>query len=247
MATHTDSSVSRAGRLRRRGPVGGLALALLGGSALGAALLGGRAAVHAQAPAQPRAAAPVDDDERAEQRVMARRIMQDNCLICHSEPMIAGQRLSASQWKAEVEKMVGWGSPLPAEQAAALTEYLSEEYSENTPVKTPARMTYEQALATVRPENPGDLSGVDTGPGQALYTMHCATCHGANGQGADLGPNVVGISILLRPAEYQQIVRDGKNRMPAFKTLLNARQSHQILAWLRSQRYATPAPKPSGG
>ena len=42
--------------------------------------------------------------------------------------MTASQRLTAKQWKAEVEKMIGWGAPVPVDEAAALIEDLASRY-----------------------------------------------------------------------------------------------------------------------
>lgn len=183
-----------------------------------------------------------EDEERVEQREAARRIMRDNCLICHSEEMVAGQRLTAAQWKTEVEKMIGWGAPVPADQTALLTAFLTEQYSDAVPAPAPSRLTYEQALATVRAESSHEASRNDAGSGAKLYATHCATCHGADGQGADLGPNLLEIATLLRPAEYHAVVRDGRHRMPGFKLQLTAAQENDILTWLSRQRYRRPEP-----
>jgi cytochrome c oxidase cbb3-type subunit 3 len=177
------------------------------------------------------------DEERLAQRAFAQQIMKDNCLICHAQEMIAGQRLTMPQWKAEVEKMIGWGAPLPPEQAAPLIEYLGQQYSETQPVEKPSRMTYEQAVATVRPEaSASELHG-DSEGGAKLYSTHCMNCHAPNAQGAELGPNLVGIATLLRPSEYLAVVNDGLRRMPGFKTLVTPQQAIDILVWLRKQKY----------
>ncbi len=74
---------------------------------------------RAQPPGQ-----PDDDDEASFREAMAHKSLQENCLICHTEDMIAGQRLTQVQWKAEIVKMVNWGSPLPKEAADPLIDYL---------------------------------------------------------------------------------------------------------------------------
>ena len=85
--------------------------------------------------------------------------MRENCLICHAEEMVTGQRLTPSQWKAEVEKMVGWGAPLNAEEATPLAGYLAREYPSDSPPPQLHRMTYEQALDLVRPQEEAELRG----------------------------------------------------------------------------------------
>ena len=72
--------------------------------------------------------APPDDDEAQERRAFARRTVSENCTICHAPDLIEAQRLTPKQWKAEVEKMIGWGAPLPAEQVATVIDYLGAEY-----------------------------------------------------------------------------------------------------------------------
>jgi hypothetical protein len=82
---------------------------------------------------------PEDDEDAAYREAMVRRSIQENCLICHTEDMIAGQRLTAAQWKAEVDKMVTWGAPLPKEATAPLVDYLAKRYSDREPPPVPSR------------------------------------------------------------------------------------------------------------
>jgi hypothetical protein len=49
---------------------------------------------------------PEDDEDAAYRAAVIRRSLYENCLICHTEDIIAGQRLTAAQWKAEVDKMI---------------------------------------------------------------------------------------------------------------------------------------------
>ena len=79
-----------------------------------------------------------DDEEREIRRVEAKRSFVENCLMCHGEDMTARQRLTTKQWTAEVEKMVGWGSPLPPDRKQPLIDYLGETYPSTQP--TPPRM-----------------------------------------------------------------------------------------------------------
>src|ERR1043166_7926422 len=65
-----------------------------------------------------------------------------------------------------------------------------------------------------------------------LYTANCATCHGKDGRGGDVGTNLVQNQILLRPADYNKILRDGRHRMPGFQKALSPAQEADILAWL---------------
>lgn len=185
-----------------------------------------------------------DDEDRAYQAGLARRAMQDNCLICHSEEMIASQRLTVAQWKTEVEKMVGWGAPLLPEQQAMLIDYLANQFSDRTPRAEPARMSYQSALAAVEPlADPASAQEADAARGSKLYALNCANCHGVDAQGAELGPNLVEKPVLFRRGDYQELVRKGRRRMPGLQPVLNPAQEDDILAWLRQRRYRVPFSK----
>jgi mono/diheme cytochrome c family protein len=205
-----------------------LAFLLVG--ALSVGLLPGRAT--------PLAPDDLDEGDRAEQRALAQRAVQENCLICHSEEMIARQRLTPVQWKAEVEKMIGWGAPLPKAQEAPVIDFLTSEYSDRKPLASPKRISYEAALATVREDPPtATPSRGDADRGAALYAANCATCHGPAAQGGDLGPNLVEKPVLFRRADFTGVVRQGRHRMPGFQVALKPDQEDDLRAWLRRQRY----------
>jgi mono/diheme cytochrome c family protein len=182
---------------------------------------------------------PVEDDEERQERLaVSKRAMQENCLICHSEELITTARLTEKQWKAEVEKMVGWGSPLPKEQQDPLIEYLASQYPDTAPPAPLRTMSLAEAEATIRPLAPNRPQPVgDPARGAPLYASQCANCHGPDGRGAELGPNLVGIPRLLRPKEFNGYVRHGLNRMPGFAAVLKPEQEADILAWLRQKRY----------
>ncbi len=182
---------------------------------------------------------PHDDEEAAYREAMARKSLQENCLICHTEDMIAGQRLTPTQWKAEVDKMVNWGSPLPKEAAGPLVDYLTRRFPDQASPPIPARATLKEidslevAIGRGGPDPPAD----DPARGERLYTANCATCHGPTALGGDQGPSLVGKAILDHPREYDQIVTQGLRRMPGFRLNLNARDQADILAWLRRRVY----------
>jgi len=184
-----------------------------------------------------------DPEERAFLKATAKRALTENCLICHSDDLIVSQRLSPTQWKAEVEKMVGWGAPLPKEDHAKVIAYLSEEYPTAAPKKSPERVTLKEALTPELPamENPLATRGDGTS-GEARFLKDCATCHGRDGQGADLGSNLVEKSVLYQPTEFAKVVKEGRGRMPGFKDLVNAEANADMLEWLRGKRYSARQP-----
>ncbi len=193
------------------------------------------------------AAGPDDDPEEREfLRATAQRAVLENCTICHSHDLIVSQRLTSPQWKAEVEKMIGWGSPLPKDDQAKVVAYLAEEYAlTSVPLKL-TTLSLREATEPGRPESRGESRFRDLSiptrvlvDGRKSYVKDCANCHGIDGQGAELGPNLVEKAILSRPTEFAKIIETGKGRMPAFGKRVDPDTT--ILIWLRSLRYAPPA------
>jgi ubiquinol-cytochrome c reductase cytochrome c subunit len=185
-----------------------------------------------------------DPEEREFRRKTAERSVRDNCLICHTDELITSQRLTSKQWKAEVEKMVGWGSPLPKEEQEPVIDFLSSEYPADAAPARTARMTYAEALALERAVPDPKPSAGDPARGASAYASNCANCHGADGQGAELGPNLVEKPVLYRSRDYEAVVRQGRGRMPAFAPLINEAAEADMLAWLRARRYHPPLPAP---
>ena len=193
-----------------------------------------------QTPAE-RGDAEDDPEERAERRELSRRAVRENCMICHSDDLIRSQRLTPKQWKAEVEKMVGWGSPLPAELQSPLVEYLSAEYPADAPPAAVEKESLRQLTEANRTVSPLHLPKGDAGRGKMLYDNNCANCHGADAQGAELGPNLVEKPVLLSETAYSEVVRKGRGRMPGFSSLINPAAEADLLTWLQQRRYQPPA------
>lgn len=51
------------------------------------------------------------------------------------------------------------------------------------------------------------------------YVRHCASCHGADREGSDAAPSLVGVRDRMAVAEIAAIVREGSGRMPGFSHL----------------------------
>jgi mono/diheme cytochrome c family protein len=175
---------------------------------------------------------PDDDDDEAKE--IGRRAFVENCLICHGDDMTTRQRLTAKQWTAEVEKMVGWGAPVPADQRSNLLAYLVSTYSDKTPPPPPDLAPADDLLRAQSP--PPIARKGDPARGGPLYAQHCATCHGKDGQGGDLGPRLIERTVLLRDPAYHDAVRKGVRRMPSFSAVLKPDGEDDILAWLRGRR-----------
>jgi ubiquinol-cytochrome c reductase cytochrome c subunit len=176
---------------------------------------------------------PDDDEEREFRRASASRAVRENCLICHSDEIIRTQRLTLKQWKTEVEKMTGWGSPLPVEQQSDLITYLAAEFPAEGPPPSLVRQALPQSPAT---ETAAVIRG-EARRGERIFAQNCANCHGADGQGSDLGPNLVEKPVLNELSRYQNAVRTGLGRMPAFGSVLDPAAAADTLVWLRGRRY----------
>jgi mono/diheme cytochrome c family protein len=173
-----------------------------------------------------------DATEREERLAIGQQGFRDNCLMCHSEELVTSQRLTAPQWKTEVEKMVGWGAPVPEEQRGPLLDYLVSRYPPNAPRSPLERIAPEEVERLARAQ-PKPLPG-DPTRGSTLFSANCATCHGPKALGGDLGTNLVEKPVLLRETEFHEVVRQGRHRMPGFVNVLKPEQEADILVWLRS-------------
>lgn len=73
-------------------------------------------------------------------------------------------------------------------------------------------------------------------PGARIFSANCATCHGANGEGA-LGPQLAGRIAKLLPnvADEIQIVTNGKGAMPSWKGDLTSEQIRQVVEYTRTE------------
>ena len=180
-----------------------------------------------------------DDDEKAEARFVAQQAFTENCLMCHGEEMTSRQRLTPKQWTAEVEKMIGWGTPLPPERKDGLIAYLSESYPTGKPTPPAARLTPAEALATDRQDAPGAAVAIDEADlhcGAALFVQHCVVCHGPNARGGEIGVNLVTKPILVRDDEFHALLHQGLRRMPSFAPVLDTKAETDLLAYLRQTR-----------
>jgi mono/diheme cytochrome c family protein len=177
-----------------------------------------------------------DDEERLIRREEARRSFVENCLMCHGEDMTTRQRLTTKQWTAEVEKMAGWGAPLPPDRKQPLIDYLAETYPNTQAAPPPGRITPEEVAGLDRQAPPSALPSADPARGEVLFATHCAVCHGPNARGAELGTNLVEKPVLLREDEFRTLIRDGRRRMPSFAAVLDEPRQADLLAWLRRAR-----------
>ena len=71
--------------------------------------------------------------------------------------------------------------------------------------------------------------------GQQLFTEHCASCHGTDGNGGELGPNIATRVPLRSDEELANVVRNGLGAagMPAI-TAISDRDMPALIGRLRA-------------
>jgi mono/diheme cytochrome c family protein len=87
---------------------------------------------------------------------------------------------------------------------------------------------------------PAAPSSTEHAESQDLYKRHCAMCHGQDGRGNTPIGKTFKIPDLLSPAvqketdsELTEIIHNGKQKMPAFKTGLKPEQVEDLVAYIR--------------
>jgi mono/diheme cytochrome c family protein len=89
------------------------------------------------------------------------------------------------------------------------------------------------ASASVFETHSESLTGADHSAGADLYERTCRYCHGTRAQGG-LGPSLMG-KALLEPRAFQETVKNGRGKMPAFG-FLSDDQIEAIRRFLDAQR-----------
>lgn len=178
----------------------------------------------------------LDDDERFSffnQRIAL------HCNTCHSNEMIQQQKLNLTQWQAEVQKMVGWGSTLPKDYVNLMGEHLSRLYPADVPREAP-RVEPTTLLAENAPRDTASVSDGELNNTNAarMYKEQCANCHGDQGQGAELGIRLTNRPMLVHPDAFEQIVNQGRGIMPAFNKHLKSEELNTIRRWLLSRSFS---------
>src|ERR1700747_1199516 len=83
-----------------------------------------------------------------------------------------------------------------------------------------------------------------TAPGQLTYERNCGTCHGGDGLGGELGPNIAGRLTRLTDEQLSELLLNGRPSlgMPAFPAL-SGDEKAGLITFLRTiQPLRRPAP-----
>lgn len=115
------------------------------------------------------------------------------------------------------DAMPGFGTQLSPEEIDAVVAFTREGLG----------------VSASDPAPGGDESGLD---GAALFADHCASCHGAEGNGG-VGPQLAGgVSAVRFPdaADQEAVVAAGRNGMPGFDATLSAAEIAAVVAYARA-------------
>ena len=78
------------------------------------------------------------------------------------------------------------------------------------------------AITAIRDDDPPDDAHAPKTPGQKVFELACAACHGNNRLGVGVTPPLRGVRHRLNDEQLTQQIRKGKNAMPAFPQLSEA-------------------------
>jgi hypothetical protein len=76
--------------------------------------------------------------------------VRSRCVACHEPAMLRQQRLTARQWKVEIEKMQGWGAAVSNEEKIQMAGYLGTIAGPDNTRFTPAIVAPLSAQQTTR-------------------------------------------------------------------------------------------------
>lgn len=184
------------------------------------------------------ATAAQEDDQSAVSAALAQRaegLIIARCSVCHSDDLIAQQRLPRARWEATVEKMKQWGAELSNEEADLLIRYLSARYHPGAPEQLPP-LNSELGKAEPFSQEPaaeGPLIGVAV-RGAGLFEHNCQACHGAGAMGG-MAPKLAKNPVLKHEDLFWETVLHGRGPMPAWGSVLSHQEIADIHAWLTTR------------
>jgi len=166
---------------------------------------------------------------RAEGLILAR------CSVCHSEDLIAQQRLPRVRWEATIEKMKQWGAEISPDEADLLVRYLSARYHPAAPDRIDPLDSELHRAEPLKPEpaTEGPVTGV-AARGAGLFEHNCQACHGTGAMGG-MGPKLAKNSILKHEDLFWETVQHGRGPMPAWGSVLSHQDIADIHAWLSTR------------
>jgi len=223
--------------------VGGLVGLVVVGAAIGALLAGPRAVATDDSQIDPASSLAAPFAEPGLPALLgepspAIALLERNCLTCHGLPIVAGQRLTAAQWQAEVKKMrEKFHAPLVAdsEDERAIADLLARAL----PVDAPAAPSRTLSAPTSPMPSPSFAAltelpaGGDPTRGAVSYAFACSSCHAMDGLGGALGPRLLLRPDLADPQAFTRLIAEGRRGMPPLPGV-KPDEALDILAHLRA-------------
>ncbi len=155
------------------------------------------------------------------------------CTVCHGADLIHQQRLTEKQWRAEVDKMVGWGARVEGDaMKETLVAYLAKNYGPDAGSGAVRRIETRVAQSAVAPLPDDAYGGGDAARGKQRFDQDCVACHGPDARG-QLGVNLVDRYLLYRAPEFATILREGKRELMPGRPMDDAGVA-DLLAYLRT-------------
>jgi cytochrome c oxidase cbb3-type subunit III len=179
-----------------------------------------------------------EDDSAAVSAALAQRaegLIIARCSVCHSDDLIAQQRLPRARWEATVEKMKHWGAEVSDDEADVLVRFLSARYHSGAPDRLPpldSELRRSEPFSQ-EPVIEGPLTGV-AARGAGLFEHNCQACHGTGAAGG-MGPKLAKNPILKHEDLFWETVLHGRGPMPAWGSVLSHQDIADVHAWLSAR------------
>lgn len=144
-------------------------------------------------------------------------------------------------------------TPSNSNQTAVITNSNTAPAATNANLGTSPAVQANTNAAVANSNAAATGAGEDFTQTRALYTQHCAMCHGANGEGQKMGqmniPSLkTGEAIAHSDAELNNYITNGeaKEGMPAFKNKLSKEQIAAMVRYIRQEFQAGKATNGTG-
>lgn len=166
-------------------------------------------------------------------------VYEENCSQCHGieargglGPALNAQQFLGAVDDRQIADLTATGVP-----GTLMAPYAADFGGSLTQAQIGAAVAYLRAFEEAAPDMPlwrtplaqEDLSGRD------LYTMGCSFCHGLSLGGTEIGPALGPGSDAEEESDNRlaKRVREGKDEMPAFGTILTEDQIQLLVDYLR--------------
>ena len=210
-----------------------------------------------QEPEKAGAAAAADGEEQ--KQIDAAGLYANHCAMCHGAEGEGGigpdltdpnyiygrsqEKVAASIRDGRPNGMPGFEQKLEKAEVMALTDYvlaLGEAPAEETsaePEEQATQDTPQEAAAGVEEKSASEQAAAQPEIKAAeIFAERCAMCHGADGAGSGIGPNLTDASYIYGKSQTEVVksIRDGRpNGMPGFGKQLSEQEITALAEYVR--------------